>query len=70
MAAILDVAGVAARAGLNAATAKAGPPVSEESENSQLHSLLLFHNAPAEVCALSTESVTRVERVSPLHREP
>ena len=65
MAAILDVAGVAARAGLNAATAKAGPPVSEESENSQLHSLLLFHNAPAEVCALSTESVTRVERVSP-----
>ncbi len=55
VAAILDVAGLAARAGLNGRNLKAALPVSEEHEKSQLHSLLLFRNATqVEICALPT----------------
>ena len=69
VAVILDVAGLAARAGMNGMDLKSASAAEEEKESVALHSLLLFHNAPAETCALPTESVTRVERVSPAQIE-
>jgi two-component system chemotaxis sensor kinase CheA len=64
VAVILDVAGLAARAGLS----RAGNPtvaaaVSEEDATGEMRSLLLFQNAPGEDCAVPIELVTRVERV-------
>ena len=69
VAVILDVAGVAARAGLNGRSLKAAQSGMDEEDDGRLHSLLLFHGAPGELCALATESVTRVERVSPAQVE-
>jgi len=65
VAVILDVAGLAARAGLSAGAAEALPrrSVEEAATGGELHSLLLFHNAPAEVCAVPIEQVSRIERV-------
>jgi two-component system chemotaxis sensor kinase CheA len=64
VAVILDVAGVAARAGLsrgaNAPAAAAAPSADAMGE---MRSLLLFENAPGENCAVPIELVTRVERV-------
>jgi len=67
VAVILDVAGLASRAGLSANTAEA---VSRREESAgtaagEEHALLLFHNAPAENCAVPIEQVSRIERVRP-----
>lgn len=64
---ILDVAGIANRAGLREdatgrtadSAVEMGAPASESA-----HSLLLFSNAPGEHCALPIQCVTRVERVA------
>jgi two-component system chemotaxis sensor kinase CheA len=67
VAVILDVAGLAARAGLTAGTAEAvsRQPAEEVARTGELHSLLLFHNAPGETCAVPIEQVSRLERVRP-----
>jgi two-component system chemotaxis sensor kinase CheA len=64
VAVILDVAGLAARAGLTraSATAATGKATAEDSL-AEMHSLLLFQNAPGEQCAVPIALVTRVERV-------
>ena len=69
VAVILDVAGLAARAGMKGMDLQSTVPGSKENDVVQLHSLLLFRNVPAEICALPTESVTRVERVNPAQIE-
>ena len=64
VAVILDVAGLAARAGLSrAANPAVAAAVSEEDAAGEMRSLLLFQNAPGEDCAVPIELVTRVERV-------
>lgn len=65
VAVILDVAGLAARAGLTqTAAASANTPVAAtEGSLIELRSLLLFENAPGEHCAVPIELVSRVERV-------
>jgi two-component system chemotaxis sensor kinase CheA len=66
VAVILDVAGLAQRAGLSrAAKAAASSASLQEDASGELHSLLLFQNAPGEDCAVPIELVTRVERVRP-----
>jgi two-component system chemotaxis sensor kinase CheA len=64
VAVILDVAGLAARAGLSRAANTADTAkVSEDGALGETRSLLLFQNAPGEDCAVPIELVTRVERV-------
>jgi two-component system chemotaxis sensor kinase CheA len=67
VAVILDVAGLAQRAGLTrtsaAATAHADVEDTNGDTSGEVHSLLLFRNAPGEHCAVPIELVTRVERV-------
>ena len=65
VAVILDVAGLAARANLKAAAAESSSRQhAEPGEGAgDLHSLLLFHNAPGENCAVPIEQVSRIERV-------
>ena len=65
VAVILDVAGLAARMNLTAGTAKAASRqrVEESVSGAELHSLLVFHNAPGETCAVPIEQVSRIERV-------
>ncbi len=66
VAVILDVAGLAARAGMTAAVAQAISRSQAEEEVAaagELHALLLFHNAPGEPCAIPIEQVSRIERV-------
>jgi two-component system chemotaxis sensor kinase CheA len=64
VAVILDVAGLAACAGLSrAANPSTTPQASEEDAAGETRSLLLFENAPGEDCAVPIELVTRVERV-------
>jgi two-component system chemotaxis sensor kinase CheA len=64
VAVILDVAGVAQRAGITQVTASSATnaDVHEEADG-EMHSLLLFENGPNEHCAVPIELVTRVERV-------
>lgn len=68
VAVILDVTGLAQRAGLLrgsasiAAAAQAGAEADDKQRD--FHSLLLFHNSPGEQCAAPIELVTRVERIS------
>ncbi len=62
---ILDVGGVAARAGLKSSINTATAAGDEEVEESQAQSLLLFENGPGEQCAVPIELVTRVERIRP-----
>jgi len=71
VAVILDVAGLAARANLTAGTAEAASPQKAEESASagEMHSLLVFHNAPAETCAVPIEQVSRIERVRPAQVE-
>jgi len=67
VAVILDVAGLAASAGLSRTTAsKALVKDGADAAAGEIHSLLLFHNAPGERCAVPIELVTRVASV---HRE-
>jgi two-component system chemotaxis sensor kinase CheA len=64
VAVIVDVAGVAQRAGLTRAAAPAAvAQAGAEDTGGEIHSLLLFQNAPGEHCAVPIELVTRVERV-------
>jgi two-component system chemotaxis sensor kinase CheA len=67
VAAILDVAGLAARANLTAGTAETASrhAAAETNSSGELHSLLVFHNAPNETCAVPIEQVSRIERVRP-----
>ena len=66
---ILDVAGLAAEAELTAVAkavterASAEDKVADRQE--EVHSLLLFHNAPDELCATPLGSVLRIERITP-----
>jgi two-component system chemotaxis sensor kinase CheA len=66
---ILDVGGLAAKAEL-AVVAKtvAGAAEGEmatKDQTEETHSLLLFHNAPDELCAIPLEMVLRIERITP-----
>ena len=64
VAVILDVAGLALRAGLSRTGATtATEKAAAEDGAGELHSLLLFQIAPGEHCAVPIELVTRVERV-------
>jgi len=66
VAVILDVAGLAGRVALTAGTAEAlSKQTVAETAEGEHHSLLLFHNAPGEACAVPIEEVSRIERVSP-----
>ncbi|MBS1825943.1 MAG: chemotaxis protein CheW [Acidobacteria bacterium] len=67
VAVILDVAGIAARSGVSAGTAEtvATRGGDEAVVDAQTHSLLLFHNAPNETCAVPIANVSRIERVKP-----
>jgi two-component system chemotaxis sensor kinase CheA len=71
VAVILDVAGLAMRAGLcHTAVAYAGAGSAKgEDAAGEAHSLLVFHNAPGEPCAVPIELVRRVERVLPAQVE-
>jgi two-component system chemotaxis sensor kinase CheA len=68
---ILDVAGLAGLAGLSSLAGSArSRQLSEEKPAAAGHqqeaqSLLLFHNAPAEYCAVPLELVSRVEQIKP-----
>ena len=66
VAVILDVAGLAARAGLSAAEAQAMArrAPGEAAAAGERHALLMFHNAPGENCAIPIDQVARVERVN------
>jgi two-component system chemotaxis sensor kinase CheA len=70
VAVILDVAGLAARAGLSTGTVES---VSRQEAAvagaRELHALLLFQNAPGENCAIPIEQVSRIERVQPAQVE-
>jgi two-component system chemotaxis sensor kinase CheA len=64
VAVILDVAGLAARAALTAGAAETlSRQETVETTDGERHSLLLFQNAPGELCAVPIEQVSRVERV-------
>ena len=67
VAVILDVAGLAARAGLSATRAQASTlrEAAGADTEGERQSLLLFHNAPGEACAVPTGLVSRIERVAP-----
>jgi two-component system chemotaxis sensor kinase CheA len=71
VAVILDVAGLATRANLTAGTAETASrqEVEETAVAGDIHSLLVFHNAPAETCAVPIEQVSRIERVRPAQVE-
>jgi two-component system chemotaxis sensor kinase CheA len=66
---ILDVAGLAAKAKLEAiAGATRAGEKDEDALQAQLidtHSLVLFHNAPDVLCALPLDAVTRIEQIKP-----
>jgi two-component system, chemotaxis family, sensor kinase CheA len=64
---IVDAAGLAAKAELNAVSGtQRAVEVAEEAQRERLqdsHSFLLFHNAPAETCSVPLDLVLRIERV-------
>lgn len=60
---ILDVAGLAARAGLRDSANAVVEVDAQADASGAAQSLLLFSNAPGERCALPIEAVKRVERV-------
>ena len=62
---ILDIAGIAARAGLREGIVDAARVEEQVANGGESRSLLLFENAPNEPCALPIEFVKRVERVVP-----
>ena len=66
---ILDIAGVAARAGLTSVAGSARAlELAAQAEADRLqdvHALLLFHNAPDEPCAIPLDRVQRIERITP-----
>jgi two-component system chemotaxis sensor kinase CheA len=66
---ILDVAGIAAKAGLTSVSGSArAAELAAEAEVQRLqdvHSLLLFHNGPNEPCAIPLDLVQRIEHIRP-----
>ncbi len=66
---ILDVGGLAAKAELgNVVDARNRAAQAEEAERNRLenvHPMLVFHNAPNEVCATPLDTVLRIERITP-----
>ncbi len=66
---ILDVGGLAAKAELSSLLdARQDAARAEEEERARLeniHPMLLFHNAPDEVCATPLDTVLRIERITP-----
>lgn len=66
---ILDVGGLAGKAQLTAVSAAAR--AAEQAEGGgqgrvdEVHSLLLFHNAPDELCGTPLDTVQRIERIRP-----
>ena len=70
---ILDVAGLATKAELASVSGSARAlERAQEAEREKLediHSLLLFHNGPDELCATPLDTVLRVERVTPAQVE-
>ena len=70
---ILDAAGLAAKAELaTVATTVGNRGAAEESAavaRDDTHSLLLFHNAPDELCAVPLDIVLRIERITPAQVE-
>ncbi len=70
---ILDVGGLAAKASLGAVSGTArAHQISEASQQETLidaHALLLFHNAPEELCAIPLDTVLRIEHVKPAQVE-
>jgi two-component system chemotaxis sensor kinase CheA len=65
---ILDVAGLGAKANLDAITRmtraqERGARAEEQFTDS--HSLVLFHNAPDVLCALPLDTVARIEKIAP-----
>jgi two-component system chemotaxis sensor kinase CheA len=66
---ILDVAGLAAKANLEARAgmAQAREQSAEDAQQEQFtdsHALLLFHNAPDELCAIPLDMVLRIEHIT------
>jgi two-component system chemotaxis sensor kinase CheA len=70
---ILDVNGLAAKANMDAVIRKTntrGPEAEGgPDELDDNHALLLFHNAPDELCALPLGTVTRIEHIGPAQLE-
>jgi two-component system chemotaxis sensor kinase CheA len=63
---ILDVAGLAVKAKLEAIAARACAQAEDaDQECNESTALLMFHNAPDELCALPLEAVLRVEHITP-----
>jgi two-component system chemotaxis sensor kinase CheA len=73
VAVILDVAGLAARAGLSAtvaqAVSRADTSDREIAADGETYALLLFENGPGEACAAPIYIVSRIERVRPAQIE-
>lgn len=64
---ILDVAGLAAKANLDASAARSREQDDDDCQGQSTDSptLLLFHNAPDELCAVPLDAVMRVEHITP-----
>lgn len=66
---ILDVAGLAAKANLDAVVRmtqeRETPEEDLEQQFADSHALLLFHNPPDVLCALPLDTVTRIEHITP-----
>ncbi len=62
---ILDIAGLAAKADLGAVAAQTQAEEDHSLAATMSHSLLLFHNAPDELCATPLDIVLRIERIKP-----
>jgi two-component system, chemotaxis family, sensor kinase CheA len=66
---ILDAAGIAAKAGLSfVSDSEKAQKLAAEAEithQQEKHSLLLFHNSPAEPCAIHLDLIQRIERICP-----
>ncbi len=69
IASILDVGGLAAKANLGTVSGTArARELSEATQQEKLtdcHALLLFHNAPGELCAVPLDTVLRIEHIRP-----
>ncbi|MGA2849359.1 MAG: chemotaxis protein CheW [Terracidiphilus sp.] len=65
---ILDVAGLGAKANLDAITRMTRAQersADAEEQFTDSHSLVLFHNAPDVLCALPLDTVARIEKIAP-----
>jgi two-component system chemotaxis sensor kinase CheA len=66
---IVDVAGLGAKANLDAIAgttrATGQSEGADQAEFTDSHALVLFHNGPEELCALPLDTVTRIEHIAP-----